>query len=76
MRMPPFELHTPSSLDEALSLAGDLQQSNQDFDWVAGGTDLLPNYKWHLNAKPHVISLAGVLELSELSETHIGAMVR
>jgi len=76
MRMPPFELHTPSSLDEALSLAGELQQSKQDFDWVAGGTDLLPNYKWHLNAKPHVISLAGVPELSELSETHIGAMVR
>jgi len=76
MRMPPFELHTPSSLEEALSLAGDLQQSNQEFDWVAGGTDLLPNYKWHLNAKPHVISLAGVPELSELSETHIGAMVR
>ena len=76
MRMPPFELHTPDSLDEALSLAGDLQQSNREFDWVAGGTDLLPNYKWHINAKPHVISLACVRELSELSETHIGAMVR
>ena len=77
MRMPPFTLHTPGSLDEALSLAGDLQQSGQEFDWVAGGTDLLPNYyKWHLNAKPHVISLAGVPELTELSETHIGAMVR
>ena len=74
--MPPFTLHTPGSLDEALSLAGDLQQSGQEFDWVAGGTDLLPNYKWHLNAKPHVISLAGVPELTELSETHIGAMVR
>ena len=76
MRMPPFTLHTPGSLDEALSLAGDLQSSGQEFDWVAGGTDLLPNYKWHLNAKPHVISLAGVSELTELSETHIGAMVR
>ena len=76
MRMPPFALHTPGSLDEALSLVGDLQQSEQEFDWVAGGTDLLPNYKWHLNAKPHVISLAGVPELTELSETHIGAMVR
>jgi len=76
MRMPPFTLHTPGSLDEALSLVGDLQQSEQEFDWVAGGTDLLPNYKWHLNAKPHVISLAGVPELTELSETHIGAMVR
>ena len=76
MRMPPFALHTPGSLDEALSLVDDLQQSEQEFDWVAGGTDLLPNYKWHLNAKPHVISLAGVPELTELSETHIGAMVR
>ena len=76
MRMPPFTLHTPGSLDEALSLAGDLQSSGREFDWVAGGTDLLPNYKWHLNAKPHVISLAGVSELTELSETHIGAMVR
>lgn len=76
MRMPPFTLHTPGSLDEALSLAGDLQSSGQEFDWVAGGTDLLPNYKWHLNAKSHVISLAGVSELTELSETHIGAMVR
>ena len=76
MRMPPFTLHTPGSLDEALSLARDLQSSGQEFDWVAGGTDLLPNYKWHLNAKPHVISLAGVSELTELSETHIGAMVR
>ena len=76
MRMPPFTLHTPGSLDEALSLAGDLQSSGQEFDWVAGGTDLLPNYKWHLNAKSHVISLAGVSELTELSGTHIGAMVR
>jgi len=76
MRMPPFTLHTPGSLEEALSLAGDLQKSGQEFDWVAGGTDLLPNYKWHLNSKPHVISLAGVPELTELSEVHIGAMVR
>ena len=74
MRMPPFTLHTPDSLDEALSIAGGLADSAQEFDWVAGGTDLLPNYKWHLNVKPHVISLARVSELSELSYTHIGAM--
>ena len=76
MRMPPFSLHTPSSLDEALSISGGLADSGQEFDWVAGGTDLLPNYKWHLNSKPHVISLARVSELSEISDTHIGAMVR
>ena len=60
MRMPPFSLHTPDSLDEALSISGVLADSGQEFDWVAGGTDLLPNYKWHLNSKPHVISLARV----------------
>lgn len=72
MRMPPFTLHTPENLAQALALAGELP----DFDWVAGGSDLLPNYKWHLNVKPDVISLAKVQELNTLSSTVIGAMVR
>ena len=76
MRMPPFQLYTPTSLDEALSIANELSSNSQEFDWVAGGTDLLPNYKWHLNVKPNVISLAKISELTELNETHIGAMVR
>ena len=76
MRMPPFELHTPSNLDEAITLARDFTTNNIEFDWVAGGTDLLPNYKWHLNVKSNVISLAKVRELTEHTETHIGAMVR
>ena len=76
MRMPPFQLHTPTSLDEAISISDKLISENQEFDWVAGGTDLLPNYKWHLNVKPNVISLAKISELTELNETHIGAMVR
>ena len=76
MRMPPFQLHAPTSLDEAISISDELISKNQEFDWVAGGTDLLPNYKWHLNVKPNVISLAKISELTELNETHIGAMVR
>ena len=76
MRMPPFQLHAPTSLDEAISISDELISENQEFDWVAGGTDLLPNYKWHLNVKPNVISLAKISELTELNETHIGAMVR
>ena len=76
MRMPPFQLHTPNSLNEAISIAEELASKNQKFDWVAGGTDLLPNYKWHLNVKSNVISLAKISELTELNETHIGAMVR
>ena len=76
MRMPPFQLHTPTSLDEAISISAELISENQEFEWVAGGTDLLPNYKWHLNVKPNVISLAKISELTELNETHIGSMVR
>ena len=76
MRMPPFQVHSPESLDEALEISSALSNSKEDFDWIAGGTDLLPNYKWHINVKKHVISLASVTELRELSSTHIGAMVR
>ena len=72
MRMPPFTLHAPENLAKALALATELD----NFDCVAGGTDLLPNYKWHLNPKPHVISLAKVSELTALSGTVVGAMVR
>ena len=72
MRMPPFTLHTPNNLAKALALASELD----DFDWISGGTDLLPNYKWKLNSKPDVISLSKVQELTALSGTVIGAMVR
>ena len=72
MRVPPFTLHTPANLSQALTLANELD----NFDWIAGGTDLLPNYKWHLNSKPHVISLGKVSELTTITGTVIGAMVR
>ena len=72
MRMPPFTLHTPSNLAKALALAAEFDE----FDWISGGTDLLPNYKWKLNPKPDVISLSKVQELTALSGTVIGAMVR
>ena len=75
MKMPPFRVLTPKSLDEALQMSQELSDSGVDFDWVAGGTDLLPNYKWHINVKSHVISLSSIPELRKLSEGHIGAMV-
>lgn len=74
--MPPFNLYTPSNLEEALELVKKIESEGEDFDWVAGGTDLLPNYKWHLNPKKNVISLAKIDELTKLTSTHIGAMVR
>ena len=75
MKMPPFRVLSPKSLDEALHMSRELSDSGEVFDWIAGGTDLLPNYKWHINVKSHVISLASIPELRELSRNHIGAMV-
>jgi len=75
MKMPPFRVLSPKSLDEALHMSRDLSDSGEAFDWIAGGTDLLPNYKWHINVKSHVISLSSISELRKLSGNHIGAMV-
>ena len=75
MLMPPFELHHPTTVAEAVELAASLMEQNEAFDWVAGGTDVLPNYKWRINPKPHVISLAGIEEAHHLSATEIGCMV-
>lgn len=72
MLLPPFELHEPTTVKEAVGL----KKEHPESDFVAGGTDLLPNYKWGLNAKPHVISLARIEELTTISPTELGAMAR
>lgn len=71
MLLPPFTLHEPTTVKEAV----ELKARFPDSDLVAGGTDLLPNYKWGLNTRAHVISLARVEEMRELSTTRIGALV-
>ncbi len=73
MHLDPFTLHRPTSLREAIDRAGALAGR---CDFLAGGTDLLPNYKMHLNLRPHLIDLGGVPELSGFGEGRIGAMVR
>jgi 4-hydroxybenzoyl-CoA reductase subunit beta len=73
MHLDPFELHRPTSLDATLELAGDLAGR---FDYLAGGTDLLPNYKMHLNLRPHLIALDSVPELRGHSVERLGAMER
>lgn len=75
MLMPPFELHHPSSVEEAISMASSLVAKGEAFDWVAGGTDVLPNYKWRINPKPHVISLASIEETRTFTEHEIGCTV-
>ena len=73
--MPPFNLHIPSTLDEALSKASELSSAGKEYDWISGGTDLIPNYKWHINTKKDVISLSGIDELYVMTPLRIGAMV-
>ena len=72
--MPPFILHNPNTVDEAISIASTLLKDGEEFDWVAGGTDVLPNYKWRINPKPHVISLARIEEAHQLTPHEIGCM--
>ena len=76
MLMPPFTLHHPTTVDEACELAARLMSAGEAFDWVAGGTDLVPNYKWHINTKPHVISLAKIEGTDTISSNELGCMVR
>jgi 4-hydroxybenzoyl-CoA reductase subunit beta len=73
MHLDPFELHQPTSLDATVGLASELAGQ---FDYLAGGTDLLPNYKMHLNLRPHVIALDRVPELRGRTLTRLGAMER
>ncbi len=73
MHLDPFELHRPTSVEETVRLAAELAGR---FDYVAGGTDLLPNYKMHINLRPHLVALEDVAELRGHSLDRVGAMVR
>ena len=76
MLMPPFTLHHPASIEQAVTIASDLMSKGEEFDWVAGGTDVLPNYKWRINPKPHVISLAKIPEANQVTPYEIGCMTK
>jgi 4-hydroxybenzoyl-CoA reductase subunit beta len=73
MHLDPFELHRPASVDEVVRLS---REHAGHFDYLAGGTDLLPNYKMHLNLKPHLVALEDVTELRGRSLDRIGVMER
>src|SRR6185503_6456199 len=73
MILPAFHLHRPASIAEALSIAA---SCDNDFDYLGGGTDLLPNYKNRLNPRRHVIALWRVEELARAGEDSFGAMTR
>jgi 4-hydroxybenzoyl-CoA reductase subunit beta len=73
MHLDPFELHRPGDVEEALRLARELPGGA---DYLGGGTDLLPNYKMHLNVRPHLIALDAIPELRGRSLSRLGAMER
>ncbi|MCI4351301.1 MAG: FAD binding domain-containing protein, partial [Thermoplasmata archaeon] len=73
MHLDPFELHRPTTVDETVKLAREFAGQS---DYLAGGTDLLPNYKMHLNVRPHLIALDRVGELTGVSPERLGAMAR
>jgi 4-hydroxybenzoyl-CoA reductase subunit beta len=78
MILPAFRLHRPSTIEEALFIAGNC---GNDFDFLAGGTDLVPNYKNRLNPRGNVISLGRVRGLAAPFQRAdggfvIGAMAR
>ncbi|HYC78205.1 MAG TPA: FAD binding domain-containing protein, partial [Planctomycetota bacterium] len=70
MILPPFELHRPTTVEEAVALKA---RYGKDADFVLGGTDLLCNYKYELNPRPHVVSLRDVAELHGIDPERIGA---
>ncbi len=72
MILPPFEIHTPSSVEEALKIAKSIK--DEGFDYVSGGTDLLQNYKNRLNVKPHLISLTQIKKLDVIRKSEIGSL--
>ena len=73
MILPAFQLHRPVTVDEALRIAASCEG---DFDYIAGGTDLLPNYKNRLNPRRHVIALWMVGDLAASGARSLGAMAR
>ena len=73
----PFEYHTPSSVDEAVSL---LAEYEDDAKLLAGGHSLIPVMKLRFAAPKHLIDLRKVDGLAGIREAQgaivVGAMTR
>jgi 4-hydroxybenzoyl-CoA reductase subunit beta len=70
LRLPTFELHKPTTIDEALALATSLDGCR----FIAGGTDLLPNLKHEMIEAQHVVALGDVNELGGIHATDEGGL--
>lgn len=63
MRLPPFEIHTPATLDEAGAL---MERLGDDAVLYAGGTELLLVMKLGFADHGHVVDVKGIAELRRL----------
>ncbi|MBI5435401.1 MAG: FAD binding domain-containing protein [Planctomycetes bacterium] len=71
LRLPKFEVATPTSVGEAIAL---LAEAGPSALVVAGGTDLLPNLKHELATPELVVSLAAIRELVGIRVDADGAL--
>jgi 4-hydroxybenzoyl-CoA reductase subunit beta len=69
LRLPRFEIATPTSVNEAVAL---LAEAGPSAMIVAGGTDLLPNMKHELFTPDLVVSLAKIESLRGIREIDRG----
>ena len=63
LRMPPFKVLHPETVEEAVALHGQHQGSR----YIAGGTDIIPNLKLGLLFPDHLISLGKLNSLKGIS---------
>src|SRR5258707_13854069 len=75
LTLPPFEYHSPRSLEEAILM---LSRFQGQVKVIAGGTHLLANMKHRLFAPAHVVGLRGINGLDSIREEagviRLGAM--
>lgn len=69
--LPPFHLHQPPSLTEALTLLSDLEKPRI----ISGGTDLLPSMKYGLFSPPHLVSTRRITNFTDITQTEDGLSI-
>ncbi len=72
MKPAPFTLHSPSTLDEALDVLGEL---GGDAKVLAGGQSLIPLLTMRLAAPPHLVDVNGLRELATVEPSPAGVRV-
>ncbi len=71
-RLPAFEYHTPSSVEEALDL---MEKHGNNGKYIAGGTDLLIAMKKREAVPDHLISLGGIESLKGITPDDKGVRI-